>query len=107
LCTYWKPIYNLLEMEDIQTLVVNAQHIKAVPGWRTDVKDAEWIADLLRHGLLKSSYIPDRGQRELREVVRYRRSLINERTREVNRIQKVLEGCNMKKKPACRGLRPA
>lgn len=93
---YWKPIYNLLEMEDIQTLVVNAQHIKAVPGRKTDVKDAEWIADLLRHGLLKGSYIPDRGQRELREVVRYRRSLINERTREVNRIQKVLEGCNIK-----------
>jgi transposase len=93
---YWKPIYNLLEMEDIQTLVVNAQHIKAVPGRKTDVKDAEWIADLLRHGLLKGSYIPDRGQRELREIVRYRRSLINERTREVNRIQKVLEGCNIK-----------
>lgn len=93
---YWKPIYNLLEMEDIQTLVVNAQHIKAVPGRKTDVKDAEWIADLLRHGLLKGSFIPDREQRELREIVRYRRSLINERAREVNRIQKVLEGCNIK-----------
>ena len=93
---YWKPLYNLLEVEQIETLVVNAQHIKAVPGRKTDVKDAEWIADLLRHGLLKGSYIPRRDQRELRELVRYRRSLINERSREVNRLQKVLEGCNIK-----------
>lgn len=93
---YWKPLYNLLEVEQIETLVINAQHIKAVPGRKTDVKDAEWIADLLRHGLLKGSYIPGRDQRELRELVRYRRSLINERSREVNRLQKVLEGCNIK-----------
>ncbi len=93
---YWKPIYNLLELNQVETLVVNAQHIKAVPGRKTDVKDAEWIADLLRHGLLKGSYIPDRDQRELRELVRYRRSLIEERTREVNRLQKVLEGANIK-----------
>jgi transposase len=93
---YWKPLYNLLEVEQIETLVVNAQHIKAVPGRKTDVKDAEWIANLLRHGLLKGSYIPGRDQRELRELVRYRRSLINERSREVNRLQKVLEGCNIK-----------
>lgn len=93
---YWKPLYNLLEVEQIETLVVNAKHIKAVPGRKTDVKDAEWIADLLRHGLLKGSFIPGRDQRELRELVRYRRSLINERSREVNRLQKVLEGCNVK-----------
>jgi len=93
---YWKPFYNLLELEDITALVVNAQHIKAVPGRKTDVKDAEWIADLLRHGLLKGSYIPDRDQRELRELVRYRKSLVAERAREVNRLQKVLEGCNIK-----------
>jgi len=93
---YWKPLYNLLEIEQIETLVVNAKHIKAVPGRKTDVKDAEWIADLLRHGLLKGSFIPGRDQRELRELVRYRRSLINERSREVNRLQKVLEGCNIK-----------
>ena len=93
---FWKPIYNLLELAEIETLVVNAQHMKAVPGRKTDVKDAEWIADLLRHGLLKGSYIPDREQRELRELVRYRRSLIDERTRESNRIQKVLEGANIK-----------
>lgn len=93
---YWKPIYNLLEVEEIKAIVVNAGHIKAVPGRKTDVKDAEWIANLLRHGLLKGSYIPGREQRELRELVRYRRSLIQERTREVSRIQKVLEGANIK-----------
>ncbi|MFK7693540.1 IS110 family transposase [Paenibacillus sp. HJGM_3] len=93
---FWKPIVNLLEAEDIQFLVVNAQHMKAVPGRKTDVKDSEWICDLLRHGLLKASYIPDRNQRELRELVRYRRSLIQERTREHNRVQKVLEGANIK-----------
>lgn len=92
---FWKPIVNLLEAEEIQFLVVNAQHIKAVPGRKTDVKDAEWICNLLRHGLLKPSYIPDRNQRELRELVRYRRSLIQERSREHNRIQKVLEGANI------------
>jgi transposase len=93
---YWKPIYNLLEGSDLTLLVVNAQHIKAVPGRKTDVKDAQWIAELLRHGLLRGSYIPDRPQRELRELVRYRRSLIQERSRVVNRIQKVLEGANVK-----------
>ena len=93
---YWKPIYNLIELEDIQPLVVNAAHIKAVPGRKTDVKDAEWIAKLLRHGLLQPSYVPNRDQRELRELVRYRRSLIEERSREISRIQKVLEGANIK-----------
>jgi len=94
--SYWKPIYNLLEMEQIETLVVNARHIKNVPGRKTDVKDAEWIAGLLRHGLLKGSYIPSRPQRELRELIRYRRSLMDERAREIQRIQKVLEGANIK-----------
>lgn len=93
---YWKPIYNLLEMEEINALVINARHFKAVPGRKTDLKDAEWLADLLRHGLLQGSYIPDREQRELRELVRYRKSLVNERAREVNRLQKVLEGANIK-----------
>lgn len=85
-----------MEQEEIETLVVNAQHIKAVPGRKTDVKDAEWIAELLQHGLLQGSYIPKREQRELRELVRYRRSLINERNREANRLMKVLEGANIK-----------
>lgn len=94
--SYWKPIYNLLEMEEIPTLVVNAQHIKAVPGRKTDVKDSEWIANLLRHGLLNGSFIPKREQRELKELVRYRRSIVQERARELNRSQKVLEGANIK-----------
>ncbi|WP_410511751.1 IS110 family transposase [Paenibacillus sp. BR2-3] len=93
---FWKPIVNLLEAEDIEFLVVNAQHMKALPGRKTDVKDAEWIAQLLRHGLLKASFIPNRNQRELRELVRYRRSIIEERARQHNRIQKVLEGANIK-----------
>jgi transposase len=93
---YWKPIYNLLEGLDLTVLVVNAQHIKTVPGRKTDVKDAEWIADLLRHGLVRGSYIPDRPQRELRELVRYRRSLMQQRAQVINRIQKVLEGANIK-----------
>ncbi len=94
--SFWKPIYNLLELEDIQTLVVNAKHMKNVPGRKTDVKDAEWIAGLLRHGLLQGSYIPSRDQRELRGLIRYRRSLVDERAREANRMQKVLEGANIK-----------
>jgi transposase len=106
--SYWKPIYNLLEAEGMPAMVVNAQHPQrvpgaalrpaeeAVPGRKTDVKDAEWIADLLRHGLLKPSFIPDRDQRELAEVVRYRRSLVEMRSAEINRIGKVLEGANIK-----------
>jgi transposase len=93
---YWKPIYNLLEGGDLTLLVANAKHIKAVPGRKTDVKDAEWIAELLQHGLLHASFIPDREQRELQELIRYRRSLVGERAREVSRIQKVLEGANIK-----------
>jgi transposase len=92
---YWKPVYNLLESA-LEVLVVNARHIKAVPGRKTDVKDCEWIAELLRHGLLHPSFIPDRPQRELRELTRYRTSLIQERSGEVNRLQKVLEGANIK-----------
>lgn len=91
----WKPVYNLLE-DAFNVAVVNAYHIKAVPGRKTDVKDAEWIADLLRHGLVRGSFIPNRAQRELRELVRYRRGLIQQRADVVNRIQKVLEGANIK-----------
>ena len=92
---YWKPVFNLLE-GDFEILVVNAHHMKAVPGRKTDVKDAEWIADLLRHGLLKASFIPSAPQRELRDVTRYRVSLVEERAREVNRLQKTLEDTNLK-----------
>src|SRR5437868_2373511 len=94
--SYWKPLYNLLEGTVPEVLVVNAAHIKQVPGRKTDIKDAEGIADLLRHGLLRASFIPDRPQRELRELTRYRISLIRERAAEVNRVQKVLEGANIK-----------
>lgn len=92
---FWHPVYNLLE-EGRTILLVNPQHMKAVPGRKTDVKDAEWLADLLRHGLLKASFIPPQPIRELRELTRYRKTLIQERTQEVNRLQKVLEGANIK-----------
>lgn len=92
---YWKPLFNLLE-ERFTLVLANAQHIKQVPGRKTDVRDCEWIADLLRHGLLRASYVPDRPQRELRELTRYRTTLVRERAREVNRIQKTLEGANVK-----------
>ena len=94
--SYWKPLYNILESSELNAMVVNAHHMKAVPGRKTDVKDAEWIADLLQHGLLKPSYIPDKEQRELRELVHYRKSLVGERNRELNRLQKILEGANIK-----------
>ena len=92
---YWKPVFNVLESE-FEVLLVNAKHIKFVPGRKTDVKDAQWIAELLQHGLLKASLIPKVEQRELRELVRYRTHLIQERSREVNRVHKVLEDANIK-----------
>ena len=94
--SYWKPLYNVLETWELPVMVVNAHHMKAVPGRKTDVQDAEWIADLLQHGLLKASYIPSKEQRELRELVQYRKSLIEDRGRELNRLQKMLEGGNIK-----------
>jgi transposase len=93
---YWQPVYNLLESLDLQVLVVNAQHVKAVPGRKTDVKDAEWLADLLRHGLIRGSAIPDRPRRELRELVRYRVGLVRQRAQVIHRIHKLLEGANIK-----------
>jgi transposase len=92
---YWKPIWNLLE-DRFTLLLVNARHVKAVPGRKTDIRDCEWLADLLRHGLLTGSFVPDRPQRELRELTRYRTSLVRERTAEANRLQKTLEGANIK-----------
>src|SRR3954447_13381448 len=92
---YWKPVWNLLE-ERFTLLLVNARHVKAVPGRKTDAKDCEWLADLLRHGLLRGSFVPDRPQRELHELTRYRVSLVNERSAEINRLQKTLEGANIK-----------
>ena len=92
---FWKPVDNLLEGQ-CELLVANAQHIRAVPGRKTDVKDAEWIADLLQHGLIRGSFIPDRPQRELRDLTRARTSLVDERSAAVNRLQKVLEDANLK-----------
>lgn len=94
--SYWKPVYNVLEVLGQEVIVVNAHHIKNVPGRKTDVKDAEWIAQLLQCGLLKASYIPNRDQRELREIARYRKSLVEERAREINRLEKTLQGANIK-----------
>jgi transposase len=92
---YWRPIFNILEGE-MTVLLVNAAHIKAVPGRKTDIKDAEWIADLLQHGLLRPSFIPPAPQRELRELTRYRSSLVADCARIINRFQKVLEDTNLK-----------
>jgi transposase len=92
---YWKPIYNLLEGQ-FELLLVNPKHFRAVPGRKTDVRDAEWLADLLRHGLLRASFVPARAERELRELTRYRTALVRERSDEVNRVHKTLEGANIK-----------
>jgi transposase len=99
---YWKPVYNVLEAHILPDgarftlLVVNAEHVHAVPGRKTDVKDAEWLATLLRHGLVRASFIPDQAQRELRELTRYRTALLHERADEANRLQKTLEMANVK-----------
>ncbi len=92
---YWKPVYNILE-GSFELLVVNAHHLKTVPGRKTDVRDAEWIADLLCHGLLRASFIPPAPQRELRDLTRYRTTLVMDRAWIVNRIQNVLEDANIK-----------
>jgi transposase len=91
---YWKPVFNILEGQ-LQVVLVNARHIKAVPGRKTDGRDCEWLADLLRHGLVRASFIPPREIREIRELTRYRQAVGKEHTAEANRIQKVLEGGNI------------
>jgi transposase len=92
---YWKPVFNVLE-DAFEVWLVNAQHVKHVSGRKTDVKDSEWLAELMLHGLLKRSFIPPQPQRALREMTRYRTTLVQERTRIVNRVQKLLEGANIK-----------
>jgi transposase len=92
---YWKPIYSILEGA-FEIVVVNAQHVKKVPGRKTDVKDAEWIADLLCHGLLRPSFVPPSPIRELRDLTRYHRKLVESRTAERNRLPKLLETANIK-----------
>ena len=92
---YWKPVYHLLE-DDFELLLVNAQHVKNVPGRKTDVGDAQWLCQLLEHGLLRASFVPPKPIRELRDLTRYRKSLVWERAREANRLQKLLEDANIK-----------
>ncbi len=94
--SYWKPLYNIFEQEDMPAMVVNAYHIKNVPGRKTDWNDAFWIAKCLAQGLLKPSFVPGREQRELRDMTRFRKSQIEERSRNINRLQKFLEGANIK-----------
>jgi transposase len=92
---YWKPVYYLLE-DDFELLLVNASHVKKVPGRKTDVADAQWLCQLLEHGLLRASFVPPKPIRELRDLTRYRKSLVWERQREANRLQKLLEDANIK-----------
>jgi len=94
--SYWKPIFNVLECECIPAMLVNAQHVKALSGTKTDRKDAKWLSGLLRHGLLKPSFVPTRDMRELRELIKYRISLTEESARVLNRMEKVLQGANIK-----------
>ena len=92
---YWKPVFNILEGE-MEVILVNARHVKVVPGRKTDVKDCEWLADLLRHGLLKASFIPPLEIRELRELTRYRQTLVREQASVANRVQRIIESGNIK-----------
>ena len=93
---YWKPVYNIFEEYQLKVMLVNAAHMRNVPGRKSDIGDAQWIARLLKQGLLKANYIPSREQRELRDLTRYRKSLVGEKSREVNRLQKLLESANIK-----------
>ena len=93
---YWRPVFNVLEAAGRTITLVNPQHMRAVPGRKTDLKDSEWLADLLRHGLVKPSFIPPAPVRQLRELTRYRKTLVQQRAQEANRLQKVLEGANIK-----------
>ncbi len=94
--SYWKPLYNIFEQENLPAMIVNAHHIKNVPGRKTDWNDAFWIAKCLAQGLLKPSFVPNREQRELRDMTRFRKAQIEERSRNINRLQKFLEGANIK-----------
>lgn len=93
---YWKPVFNILEDASVPAIVVNAAHIKKVPGRKTDTSDAQWIAELTQHGLVNASFIPDRAHRDLRDVLTYRRKMVETRAAEVNRIQKIFEAANIK-----------
>ena len=92
---YWRPVFNILESQ-CTVILVNAEHIKAVPGRKTDVRDCEWIAQLLEHGLLRPSFIPPAPIRDLRDLTRHRTILVQQRAHEVNRVRKLLESANLK-----------
>ena len=92
---YWKPVYYMLE-DDFELWLLNARHLKNVPGRKTDVKDAEWICQLVEHGLVRPSFVPPKEIRELRNLTRYRKAQIEERTREVQRLEKVLQDAGIK-----------
>lgn len=92
---YWRPVFNILE-GNFEVMLVNARHMKAVPGRKTDIKDSQWIAELLQHGLLRPSFIPPVEQRDLRDLTRHRSNFIRERVNLINRVQKVLEAANIK-----------
>jgi len=94
--SYWKPLYNIFEQENLPVMICNAYHLKNVPGRKTDINDAQWISKCLSQGLLNPSFIPDREQRELRDMTRFRKSQVEERARNINRMQKFLEGANIK-----------
>jgi transposase len=93
--SYWKPVFYLLE-HDMECWLLNARHMKAVPGRKTDVKDAEWIAKLVEHGLVRPSFVPPKPIRELRDLTRYRTDVVRERAREAQRLQNLLEDCGIK-----------
>lgn len=93
---YWKPVWNVLESGNFEMILANARHIKNLPGRKTDIKDAEWIAQLLRSGLINKSYVPHQQVRDLRDLTRYRKKIKHELNREINRIHKILEDCNIK-----------
>jgi transposase len=94
---YWRPVFNILEDDERTLLLVNPQHMRAVPGKKTDVRDSEWLADLLRHGLLRASFIPPAPIRTVRELTRYRKTLVQQRTDEANRLHKTLESANLQR----------
>ena len=93
---YWKPVWNILSDGDFELVLANAAHIKNVPGRKTDVSDAAWIADLLAHGLIRSSFVPEQEIQELRELLRTRKQLTRQQSRHILRLQKTLEGANIK-----------
>src|SRR4051812_31259489 len=92
---YWKPVFYLLE-QDLECWLLNARHMKAVPGRKTDVKDAQWIAQLVEHGLVRPSFVPPEPIRQLRDLTRYRTKVVRERTRESQRLEKLLEDAGIK-----------